>query len=111
MAVKDFDAYWKEQEGEQKGDKFEFTVEGETFVCKDKLPASLVIEGMRMEKEYDSEDEIPESKMIDILEELLGKEQFERLLKTGIDYVKLAGLIQWLMEQLTNQTEEDGSGN
>lgn len=110
MSTKDFDQYWQEQKEEQnkeEKDTFEFTVEGEKFETKSKLPAGLVIEGMRMQKEYDSEDEVPESKMIDILEQLLGKDQFEKLLDTGINFEKLAGLVEWLMKKLAGQEETE----
>jgi len=109
MSVKDFDQAWDEKN--EQGHPFK--VKGREYELPPSIPAKVMLESLRLQEEYDTDDEIPNKKAIDIAIDLLGKDNVDQMMDDGITVNELTDIIQWSNEIYTNPDDEeaDGSGN
>jgi hypothetical protein len=92
--VKDFDAFWAEQNKEQ----IPFKIFGQTEYLPPSLPALMVLKMIKMQKEYGKKD-IPESELFDLATSVFGQGKIEEWCSKGLTVDQLTDLISWAMEQ------------
>ena len=98
-SVKDFDAFWAEQNNE----KIPFKVFGKMEYLPPSLPAIMVLRMARMQKKY-GKDDLPASELFELATSIFGKEKIEEWCEKGLTLNQLTDLLSWAMEQY-------GSGN
>ncbi len=106
----DFDEFWEEQNGKDK--EKSITIENKEWEIKGKLPAAASLKFLNMIREKKSDDMVMVDEIIDIYEAIMGPENVQALLKTGIGTQKLFGLLQYIMNNIYDiygkeQADED----
>lgn len=92
--MKDFDAFWAEQNNE----KIPFKIFGQTEYLPPSLPATMVLEMARLEKEYGKND-LPPGEILELSTFVFGKVKVEEWCEKGLTVDQLTDLISWAMEQ------------
>ena len=92
--VKDFDAFWAEQNKE----KIPFVIFGQTEYLPPSLPAILVLKMVRIQKEYGKKD-LPSSEMFELVTSVFGKGKIDEWCEKGLTVDQLPDLLSWTMEQ------------
>ncbi len=100
---KDFDAFW----AEKKQEPIKFRALGEEFTLPSSLPAEVVLKVIRMQREGRKKDEeIDEVELMQLLLDILGKNNLQKLTKKGLTIAQMEDLLVWLIEEYTG-TEVD----
>ena len=97
MAIKDFDAFLKEREKQP----IPFKIYGKTWHLSSTMPALIMVKAVRAKKE--GLEEIGEEIVLEMCEALFGKEQFDELLKLGLDLETMEEIITWATEVYTEK--------
>jgi hypothetical protein len=92
--MKDFDAFWAEQNNE----KIPFKIFGQTEYLPPSLPATMVLKMARFEKEYGKND-LPPGEILELSTFVFGKGKVEEWCEKGLTVDQLDDLISWAMEQ------------
>lgn len=92
--VKDFDAFWAEQNQE----KIPFKVFGKTEYLPPSLPAELVLGMLRMTKEHGDKD-LPAAEAFELATSIFGEGKVEKWSEEGLTVDQLMDLISWAMDQ------------
>lgn len=92
--VKDFDAYWAEQNKEQ----IPFKIFGQTEYLPPSLPAAMVLKLVRLEKEYGKKD-LPQAEVFELATSIFGEGKVDEWCAKGLTIEQLTDLIDWAMEQ------------
>lgn len=100
---KDFDAFFKEKEQV----KLSFKMFDKIYLMPSSMPAKLMMQVLRGQKENNIEGQV----VIDICENLLGKEQLEELVNKGMTVEQMEGIISWASEQYGQKKEDNKPGN
>lgn len=103
---KAFDSFVEETEETPKG--FEF--KGEQYILPAKLPAKTMLRGMREQKKADNEQDETRANVAQYEEfytDLLGEEQYKRLLDTNISLQGLNKLFTIILSLYTETDEAD----
>lgn len=105
--VKDFDAFWAEQNQE----KIPFKIFGQTEYLPPSLPALMVLKMVKIQKEYGNKN-LPEAEMFDLATSIFGEGKVEEWSKKGLNVDQLIDLIEWAMEQYNpgNRTAPKAAG-
>lgn len=99
---KAFDLFIEETEEAPKG----FAYKGENYDLPLKLPAKVMLRGMRKQKDTDNaQDGVAEYE--EFFVDLLGKEQYERLLDTKISLPELNSLFTFILSLYTETNNAD----
>lgn len=96
----DFDAAWAELKEQPAAT---FTVKGKIFTLPPEVPAGAILEAMAMS---DKNSAVAGSSVRKMLSSLLGDEQFDALLQTGISLPKLEDILSWALAQYQGQEPE-----
>jgi len=107
--VKDFDAAWKEKDDEG----YPFKVKGEKYELPSSPPAGIVLEALRLGEEFDEDDAVPNDRVFNMAQELIGKENLQQMLDDGISIDELRDIVEWANEVYAPSEADsgDGSGN
>jgi hypothetical protein len=92
--MKDFDAFWAEQNQE----KIPFKIYGEIEYLPPSLPAIMVLKMARMEKENGKKD-LPTSELFELAASIFGKGKIDEWCEKGLTVDQLTDLLGWAMEQ------------
>lgn len=92
--MKDFDAYWAEQEQKP----IEFKIFGQLEHLPPSLPATMILKLIRLEKEYGKKD-LPTSDLFDMGISIFGEGKIEEWCNKGLTSDQLTDLMNWAMEQ------------
>ena len=100
---RDFDAFWSEKEDEP----IRFRALGREYELPPSPRASLILElkGLRESKGMDAE--VPEEQVVTLLEHLLGEEDVQELIDSGLTIQQLEDLLQWIGQQYGMISEDD----
>lgn len=96
---KDFDAFFKDKEGT----RLTFKLFGKVYLMPASMPAKLMLEILRGQKEDNLDGQI----VVEICETLLGKEQLEELLNKGFTVEQMESVIEWASEQYGEKKEKE----
>ena len=106
--LKDFDEAWAEKEEEG----YPFKVKGEEYKLPASPPAGLVIEAMRLEEEFEDEDDVPNNKVYDMAQQIVGEDNLTQMLDDDISINELRDIVEWANQVYApGQQEGDDSGN
>jgi predicted alpha-1,6-mannanase (GH76 family) len=105
--VKDFDAAWKEKDDEG----YKFKVKGREYELPPSVPAGVMLDSVRLHKEYDDEDEIPTEDLIEIATKMIGEDEVDQMVEDGISTDELGDIIMWANETYQNANEEETEGD
>lgn len=100
---KDFDRAIKERQSKA---NVSFRWAGETYVLPADLPAAIPIMVLRMHSEGGDEADMQYGQVLTALEVLIGKDQFDKLLATGISTEDLEEVFRWVLSQYTDPTSD-----
>lgn len=92
---RDFDLFIKEKECEE----IKFKLYDKEWTLPAELPVLVILQAMTIEKTQD------ERAAFELLQNMLGKEQFEELCQAGLTVSVMTELMTWLMELYTGQYE------
>lgn len=101
----DFDKFFKEK----KGEKISFKMFGDVYKLPSSMPAMLMLELIRGEKE----DELSAEAVFKMMSALLGEKNFNKLVDKGLTIDQMEDVITWVAEQYgvpVNDSEEE-AGN
>lgn len=98
MAMKDFDAFIKENNKQP----IPFKLFGKKWELASTMPALIMIQILRGKKE----DEIDPTLVLDMMEALVGKDQFEEMLKLGLDIDTMEELVTWATSQYSHKLDK-----
>lgn len=98
MAKHDFDEFWREKNGEAEPKSIK--IEGKEWKLKSELPAEASLMALKMQEEKDNDDIVHVDDIIDIYNSIMGKEETQELLDSGIGTQKLFGLLKYLMQEV-----------
>lgn len=80
-----------------------FQIGEEQFTLPSELPAKIILKSMRL-----AGKEVAQEQVLSFFDEffttILGKEQYDRLLDTGISFTVLQKLIEWIIQQYQEKT-------
>jgi len=109
---KDFDQFFAEMEPAQKREPVSFVYGGQKYVAADDLPAGLALRMMRLNRQG-PDQLLADEEIVEIIAGVLGKEQTDKLLESGISFPRLDKLLQWLFQQYGGGSQEadDEPGN
>ena len=109
---KDFDQFFAEMEPAQKREPVSFTYSGHKYAAADELPAGLALRMMRLNRQG-PDQLLADEEIVEIIAGVLGKEQTDKLLESGISFPRLDKLLQWLFQQYGGGSQEadDEPGN
>ncbi len=89
---KDFDKFFQEV----KKEPIVIKVFGEYYNLPAEMPASIMLETAKLQKSLEEDEQVPVDKTFEIAESYFGKEQFEKLIKTGISVNQLGAVIEYV---------------
>jgi len=92
--VKDFDAFWAEQNKE----KIPFKIFGQTEYLPPSLPATMVLSMIRMGKEHGKKD-LPQAEVLELAISIFGQGKVDEWSEKGLTVDQLTDLFDWAMEQ------------
>jgi hypothetical protein len=95
---KDFDAFFNENEGI----KLTFKMFDTTYFMPSSMPAKLMMEILRGQKENNLDGQV----VISICESLLGKKQLDDLCNKGFTVDQMEKIIEWASEQYGQKKED-----
>ncbi len=94
MSIKDFDAYWAEQERKP----IEFKLFGQVETLPPSLPATMILKMVRAQREYGNKD-LPESVQLDLAFSVFGEDKVQEWCDKGLTIEQLGDLMKWATEQ------------
>ena len=77
-------------------------------------PAGIVLEALRLGEEFDEDEAVPNDRVFNMAQELIGKDNLEQMLDDGISIDELRDIVEWANEVYApGEVDEsgDGSGN
>lgn len=89
MSKHDFDEYWREEQGDI--EEKEITIEGQKWDLAPVLPAEASIIALRMMDERGADGKVHVDEIINVYNAIMGEEQVQKLLKTGIGLKNYSG--------------------
>lgn len=93
---RDFDEFWRSTEQIP----IRFTVRGQSFELPPDIPAKAAMTVAAIVGKYgEAESDLSESDMLAILESIMGRDQWARLLDTGIGLGELEDVVRWAAAQ------------
>lgn len=100
---RDFDKFYSEH----KEEPLFFKLFGEKYKLPASMPAKLMIEILRGQKE----DDLEATAILEISESLFGKAQLDDLTKRGLTVEQMEDIIEWAAEEYGSKTKEKNSVN
>ena len=94
---KDFDKFIQAKEKE----KISFKMFGKTWALPAELPVIVILKAMNAQ-------EGDEKEAFEMMEKLLGKKQFDKLIECGLTISQMTDLITWIMQVYTNTETNEG---
>jgi hypothetical protein len=94
--MKDFDQFW----GEKEHKPIDFKVFGKDEKLSPEMPASIVLQLMRAQKEYGN-NVLPNIVYIEMAITIFTKEKLEEWAKKGLSTNQMIELVQWAMDEYT----------
>jgi len=94
MPVKDFDAFWDEQQKEE----IKFKVFGKEETLPLSPPAAMILKMVRAQREYGNKD-LPESVQLDLAFSFFSEAKVEEWSEKGMTIKQLTDLMGWITEQ------------
>lgn len=85
---------------EEKREPVSFKRGGVKYILPSEMPAIVMIRAERLKSEYGDQSRIPDKEWCDnIFGKLMGTEQYENLLESGISMDKLIDIQTWVLSQ------------
>ena len=102
---RDFDAFW----AEKKKEPITFTVFGKKYDLPAEVPASLMLKVMRLQQNEGAGAAVSFETIEELLTGVLGKEQFNTLLESGIGMAQLSEVLDWIMDAYNGGDDTEGN--
>ena len=103
---KDFDKFREEAE-----DKVIFKLRGHEYELPPSPEFKTVLKIQKMVEDKDKKTELASQQIKNIVEWLLGEEQFEQLVNDGVNLREIEELFRWLWFEVYNEKQKSGKKN
>jgi len=102
--VKDFDAFWREQERRRTGGRVgeRFKVYGKEYTLPLDMPAGVMLRLLRVREELGDDAPIPADEAALMAYDIFGRTNVEEWTRQGMGIEKLVDMLAWAMERINN---------